>query len=392
MSSFIKKLYPLSAVEQDLLLPVTGNPDGLVGRTAIRNPRTGANILVFYPAAPIDSASNFRRAPLFRKGLPFFAGGFVHIMTALFVRPFLVSLVNCILYPFFYFAPLNFQSLPRTYIDVPPLQKHTSLPVIVWSHGLTGSGCEHGLLAVTLCLKGYVVVFPHHSDGSSAVCDIAADTNTKGKEITKNLFYQHPDFSNYDHDLRQKQAESRAREVEDARLLVLTGKCSILKDVVSLRSKVIVGGFSFGGATAGVVAATSPDDYEACILLDGWYHIEFPKYDILIDLPSQLHAKGQGIKNLPTLFVGSQEFDDSEILKKATTTVQSNVTNREIHVLEGTRHGNYSDAVFWVPSFVSQRIGVAGRSVDPQRSFKRFLELVVAFVDRNIEGGEAPKS
>ena len=106
--------------------------------------------------------------------------------------------------------PSPLLKIPRCTADAPPLQQTASpLPLVVWSHGLTGTGCEHGLLAATLALSGFVVALPHHSDGSSSLTDL-------GENKTK-LRYIHPDYNNYDKEFRQKQAEYRASEVGEMR-------------------------------------------------------------------------------------------------------------------------------------------------------------------------------
>lgn len=73
------------------------------------------------------------------------------------------------------------------------------------------------LVAVTLALRGYVVAFPHHSDLSSSLCEYV---DPKTKE-TKRLLYKHPNFHNYDTELRQDQVEWRAKEVNEARAILL---------------------------------------------------------------------------------------------------------------------------------------------------------------------------
>jgi len=61
--------------------------------------------------------------------------------------------------------PLAWLSIPHCFNDLPPLpfsEKGTKLPLVVWSHGLTGTGEEHSMLAASLALRGNVVALTHH--------------------------------------------------------------------------------------------------------------------------------------------------------------------------------------------------------------------------------------
>lgn len=77
-------------------------------------------------------------------------------------------------------------------------------PMLLWSHGLTGTGEEHALFATMLAAEGIVVAVVQHSDGTSPKVKDA-----QGKPV----YYQHADFRNYDTSLRQRQLEHRVREI-----------------------------------------------------------------------------------------------------------------------------------------------------------------------------------
>jgi len=296
-----------------------------------------------------------------------FASGYIRLPLSAFLPSIVTTAITTLLSPFLYLNPLNFSTLPRTHPNLPlPPTKH---PLIVWSHGLTGTGDEHGLLATTLALKGYVVALVHHSDGSSARCDVVKDG------VAARVDYQHVDFSKYDANLRQNQADWRAREVNAARDIVLR---EFPENVTA--SNVSVGGFSFGAATAGVVAATRGKEYRCAVLVDGWYHIYFEKYGIDINLPLQLHEKGSQV---PTLFIGSEEFQKLERLCAATLAVQKKCPKAVVKVYEGTRHGNFIDAIFWLPMKLGQVMGLSGKDVDSHLIYKRFFTDVGEFLDDN---------
>jgi pimeloyl-ACP methyl ester carboxylesterase len=72
----------------------------------------------------------------------------------------------------------------------------------------------------------------------------------------------------------------------------------------------IVGGFSYGAATAALSATKNPDDYIAAVLLDGWFNVDLASIegcpsDEQVAFPPLSHEKGVPV---PALFVGSSEF------------------------------------------------------------------------------------
>ena len=175
--------------------------------------------------------------------------------------------------------------------------------------------------------------------------------------------------------------EHRASEVEQARSLVLASQD--LGKIIDPK-RVVAGGFSFGAATAGLVAATTKN-YCAAVLIDGWWHIELTKKaKVNQDLPTQVHSRGIAV---PTLFVGSTEFSELNALNRATKNVQAKCPTKEIHVLPGTRHGNYMDAVFWFPAFVTQRFGFAGPA-HVHTTYAHFVRTIADFVDRHAASTE----
>ena len=295
--------------------------------------------------------------------------GYIRTAAGFFLPSYVSWFIYCCFYPFLFLIPLCYSQAPVSSLSPPP--SPGTFPLIVWSHGLTGTGDEHAVLAAGLARRGFVVALPQHSDGSSSLADIEKD----GAE--SRLFYQFVDFSKYDQSFRQKQTEHRSSEVDEARTLALSHPL-LSKSLSS--SNVIVAGFSFGAATAALSAATEPKNYRAAILIDGWYRIKFDslKPPVDIRLPLQAHALGL---SLPSLFVGSAQFRDGDI-NLATVELQGKSPKAEVHVLEGSKHGNFSDAVWWLPGAVLRRMGVVGKA-DPMGTYVNFFELVVDFAERH---------
>lgn len=305
--------------------------------------------------------------------------GYNHTFLGIFVPIPIISLISYILSWFVWMHPLAWSTIPRCYNDVPIAndQDDKSFPLIVWSHGLTGTGCEHGMLAAALALRGNIVALTHHSDGSSSLTDI--NTGLKISQATK-LKYVHPIYTaeNYDKLFRQRQVEYRANEVEEARMSVLND--SDVSKYIN-KNKIIVGGFSFGAATAGLVASKYPETYKAAILIDGWWHIELLKLKVNQDLPLQVHENG--IK-IPSIFIGSAEFSKYPGLNDGTIRVQKLTPNCEVHVLKDTRHGNFMDAMWWMPAWMTRMLSFSGQC-DPHTTYTEYINLVIDFVERSVK-------
>ena len=79
-------------------------------------------------------------------------------------------------------------------------------------------------------------------------------------------------------------------------------------------SRVLVGGFSYGAATAALVAARAePGTFCGAMLLDGWFNIDLASISSCPDndqyaFPALAHKVGLGGGATPGLFVGSAQF------------------------------------------------------------------------------------
>ena len=333
---------------------------------------------VFYPARPDglkDGINGYKETPMFRTSLSWLIEGWLHTFLAPVLHHLALAALTLVVPKLAWLHPLSWIKLPRCYDDLPPcLSKDGGkLALIVWSHGLTGTSEEHGVLAAALALRGFVVALPQHSDGSSSLSDIQKGQAQGG--MKHKIRYIHPNYEKYDTTFRQRQAEHRAKEVEEARQIVLSSDLSRVVD----RGKVVVAGFSFGAATAGLVASMRPEHYSAAVLVDGWWHIHLEKHRISQDLPLQVHEHGISI---PSLFIGSAEFQSYPKMKDGTERVQSKVPRKEVHVIPETRHGNFMDLVWWVPISLSMGLNFSGTAA-PHDTYARYSGLVADFAERH---------
>ena len=290
-------------------------------------------IRIFYPAASNAGAP----VNAFVISFQYFVEGYVRFLLFAgnaiplkyrdnFVLNWVLNAISYVItwLPMFIFGHAN---LPFVAKGSPPLNGSSKFPVLFFSHGLTGSGEEHAILFSIFAQLGYVVCYCHHCDGS------AAKARPKNK---LNLYYQHIDFKNYDKNFRPNQIQHRESELFGMRQFVLNDPSfpSAIRSIID-DSKVYVGGFSYGAATAALSLVKRPKAYNAAILLDGWFHIDIGKG---FDFPPTVHAPESMpiLHSCPSLFIGSEHFAQISKLNDATKKLQTSTS--QVHVIKGTRH------------------------------------------------------
>jgi hypothetical protein len=153
---------------------------------------------VFYPACEKADPSEKKSVSWFVRSLAYFIDGYLHFIFPKLrqnaVYRWLVTLLASVLSLF----------MPMANIDLPMCKYNAVLssdgkkhPLIVFSHGLTGSGEEQAMTFAYWVQQGFIVAAVHHCDGSS--CKVPRD------HLDTHLLYQHPDMKNYDADFRVRQ-------------------------------------------------------------------------------------------------------------------------------------------------------------------------------------------
>lgn len=341
---------------------VASSSSVLVGARTFRL-STGACVRVFYPATT-PSAEKLRPASWFRTSLGFVVDGYVHAVLGGASRQLragrLVFRLASWTIQLCAWLVTGRKKLENTF-DEAPAAIAPSSPVLLWSHGLLGCGDEHALMAKELASRGMVVGLLHHADGSSAKLDTQPA-----------MYYEHPDFTAYDSSLRQRGAEVRAKEVEEAYDIVM-------KHFDQL-GRVCVGGFSYGAATAALLAATQPKKYVAALLIDGWFHIEIKGCHI--DLPKQAFDNGIAI---PALFLGSEAFGNVQSLADATDRLQRKCTRLDrVERIQGSTHATFMEACFWCPPWFARVLGLVKES-DPRETYLTQVDTMADFIIRHAQ-------
>lgn len=149
---------------------VMSQHDGHVGVIHLRTSKSRIPIRVFYPSKNHGESGN--AVGWFANGLRFFADGYLHFLFGIPINGLILTLplISWLISFFAWFAPLILVSatkkLPKCSAGAEP-STETS-PLIVYSHGLTGSGDEHGILFAYWAQRGYIVACIHHCGRQSA--------------------------------------------------------------------------------------------------------------------------------------------------------------------------------------------------------------------------------
>jgi pimeloyl-ACP methyl ester carboxylesterase len=365
-----------------------------IGVAAFALPTGAPPVRVYYPA--VQTVSKHRRATVFRFGVRRVVMSYIALFGGIFVPSLkhgggLFQLVSLCLWPLLASVDLIVSTLrlwlrvPLLARDEPPLRPSADglYPVLIFSHGLTGIGEEHASLFAAHAQRGFIVVAPTHCDGSAAL----------SKAGTADVYYTHPDMKNYDRNFRLEQVQRRAEEIHALRRFVFgEGRqaAGLLGDICRATDpeRVVLGGFSYGAATASHVAAASADaEYRGIVLLDGWFNIDLrwvksAASDEQIAFPPLAHAKGLGP---PALFVGSQSFAKMDGMGQRARELQSRCRGgAEVHNLPGTSHLNFIDLVLWLPAFLHPLLRKAKLfgTVDAHRTLETINGVAVAFAER----------
>lgn len=151
-------------------------------------------------------------------------------------------------------------------------------------------------------------------------------------------------------------------------------------------ANVVVGGFSFGGSTAGEVASHDGDKYRAAVFVDGWWKVNFPQYGIEVDLPKRLHVDKMF---LPVIMFSSSEMYNIPNIREKQEVIKSQCPNSDARLMEGTCHGNFIDTTYWIPSCMSRFVNLSGQMIHPHKFYGKYIRMVADFMDKQCKVGVA---
>ena len=176
--------------------------------------------------------------------------------------------------------------------DVACSDKLEKYPVLIFSHGITGSRHLHQILFEHLASKGYIVFALDHSFDANLTIFPDGKIADYRSEITG-----HPDSIL----IREKQINTRAFDIGFIIDQIRKIETGIIDSKLSGRldlDRVALGGHSYGGATA-ILASHNYEIIKACVVLDGW----------ISPIPDEVISEGI---NVPFLFMGRPSWHDSD--------------------------------------------------------------------------------
>ena len=355
---------------------VTGDAEavGIIDLQGAKSP-----LRIYYPATAGEGRTE--RVGWFVRSFGFMCAGYAHAFGLSKQSSFAFRwLVSPLLRFIGALLPLSYAKIPHTARGAPfqPAAGGGKRPCIVFSHGLTGTGEEHGAMFAAWAKKGIVVVTCHHTDGSSSRVPLPGG----------DVWYDHgPSFSDYDRTFRPRQISKRAEDVFAATGAILHPDPGCPAELRAVSAGVdpkcvVAGGFSYGAATAALAATMRPEVYCGAVLHDGWFHIDVSSSaGIEFEFPEQAFDAETGLR-APSLFVNSAQFASIGKLHAATRRLVDGCERAEAHTLEGTTHHNFTDLCFWLPAFLHgllQKTPVFG-TADPVEVVRQTTDLTAAFV------------
>ena len=241
------------------------------------------------------------------------------------------------------------------------INENTNLPVIIFSHGITGSRHLHQALFEHLSSQGYVVAALDHSYDSNLTVFPDKRIADYRSEITG-----HPDSIN----IRNQQINTRGLDISfvlDQLEKIQSGIIvSNLTNKLNLKN-IAIGGHSYGGATA-IVSTQKDNRIKACFILDGW----------ISPIPDSIITTGL---KTPIFSIGRPHWKDSDYpnnyhhLKDLISNSKGSSYNI---VIQNTLHLDYTDIPLYSP--IIKHVMDVG-SLAPEISQPLINNLILDFLD-----------
>ena len=248
--------------------------------------------------------------------------------------------------------------------DVACSDKLDKYPVLIFSHGITGSRHLHQILFEHLASKGYIVFALDHSFDANLTIFPDGKIADYRSEITG-----HPDSVL----IREKQINTRAFDVGFIIDQIREIEAGMIDSKLSGRldlDRVALGGHSYGGATA-ILASHNYDIVKACVVLDGW----------ISPIPDKVISEGI---NVPFLFMGRPSWHDSDYPgnyeRLADLITHSSNEKYDLRINQ-TLHLDYTDIPLMSP-FVKHVMDVG--DLKPSTTLSLINDLVLGFLEVHL--------
>jgi pimeloyl-ACP methyl ester carboxylesterase len=206
------------------------------------------------------------------------------------------------------------------------------LPVLIFSHGITGSRLLHQILFESLASRGYAVFALDHSYDSNVSIFPDSTFADYRSDLTGHIDSL---------ELRKKQISTRTKDISfviDKIEEIQENKVvSKLNKALNL-NKISVGGHSYGGATA-IYASSLDNRIIKCLVLDGWFS----------PLPDEVITSGVQI---PLLCLGRPSWKDSDYplnYDKLEALIDNSKSDKFNIFMKNTLHLDFTDIPIFSP-------------------------------------------
>jgi len=252
----------------------------------------------------------------------------------------------------------------NSYNEIPIIQLNQFMPVVIFSHGITGTRHLHQAMYEHLVSHGYIVVAPDHSFDANLTIFPDGHTADYRSDITG-----HPDSAN----VRIMQMNTRVADIIfilDQLDKIQSGKIeSQINGKIDLE-KIAVGGHSYGGSTA-TVASQRDERIKACFVLDSW----------ISPIPQQTIDVGV---HVPFLFMGRPTWQGSDYPgnypRLDSLMVHSSDPKYRL-IIKKTKHLDFSDIPLFSP-IIGYVLDVG--SLSASVSIPLLNELVYGFLEKHL--------
>ena len=265
--------------------------------------------------------------------------------------------------PAFFPGHLNY-IFTNSFSNSPLITSDSLFPVIIFSHGITGSRHLHQALYEYLVSRGYIVVALDHSFDANLTIFPNGHIADYRSDITG-----HPDSVN----VRILQMNTRASDISFILNQLEKIQFGYIQSQVVEKinlNKIAVGGHSYGGSTA-IVASHLDKRIRACFVLDPWIS------------PVPIETINSGV-SVPFLFMGRPTWERSDYpnnySKLDVFMTQSDEPKYSL-IIKNTKHLDFSDIPLFSP--VIHRVLDVG-SLDVNVSMPLLNKIVYFFLEKHL--------
>ena len=229
-------------------------------------------------------------------------------------------------------------------LNTPFLKQDKKMPVVLFSHGLSGMKNQNTIQAEVLAGHGFTVISVDHAydayltvfaDGSEADYRSSDTENLTGEAF---FAFRLPQLNTRVADLVfvLNEIERRSDEVDSIWAKLQTNSVGVF-------------GHSFGGTTA-LMLSLKDDRVSKALALDGW----------MVPVPAEVISAGT---QKPFYYLGQGAWDDPINYKKLDQFLKASPQSQK-QLVSGTKHFDYSDA----PQFsnMTKRFGLSGDLSRPE--------------------------